>query len=134
MTDNQTPTEDTDLTAAELAEEQSVAIDALTGEVVDADDDDEGEDIPDGISPELFHDPYGEEPLSTSKEEFEALLAEFSEDFQDIREGEIVQARAPSPWTNSRIRPMRAKRSKSSWRASRTTTAWWSSPRRRRTS
>ena len=83
MTDNQTPTEDTDLTAAELAEEQSVAIDALTGEVVDADDDDEGEDIPDGISPELFHDPYGEEPLSTSKEEFEALLAEFSEDFQE---------------------------------------------------
>ncbi len=53
-------------------------------------DDDNG--IPDGISPELFHDPYGEEVTSTSKEDFEALLAEFAEDFQDIREGEIVKA------------------------------------------
>jgi small subunit ribosomal protein S1 len=93
MTDNQTPIEETDLTAAELAEEQSTAIDALTGEVVAAVDDDEGDDMQEGISPELFHDPYGEEPLSTSKEEFEALLDEFSEDFQDIREGEIVQAK-----------------------------------------
>jgi small subunit ribosomal protein S1 len=48
--------------------------------------------LPGGISPELFNDPYGEEPLETSKEEFEALLAEFSGDFQDFREGEIVNA------------------------------------------
>ncbi len=45
------------------------------------------------ISPELFDDPYGEEPLDTSREEFEALLSEFQSDFQDIREGEIVKAR-----------------------------------------
>ncbi|MEJ2203612.1 MAG: 30S ribosomal protein S1, partial [Gemmatimonadota bacterium] len=96
MTENQIPSEETELTAQELAEEQSIAIDALTGEVVAADDDDEGDegdDTPVGISPELLHDPYGEEPLSTSKEDFEALLEEFSEDFQDIREGEIVEAR-----------------------------------------
>ena len=49
-------------------------------------------DLPGGISPELFNDPYGEEPLDTSKEEFEALLQEFSGDFQAFREGEIVNA------------------------------------------
>ena len=90
MTENQTPNETPDLTPEELAEEESIAIDALTGEIVAVADDDSG--IPDGISPELFHDPYGEEVTSTSKEDFEALLAEFAEDFQDIREGEIVKA------------------------------------------
>jgi len=45
------------------------------------------------ISPELLDDPYGEEPLDTSREEFEALLSEFQSDFQDIREGEIVKAK-----------------------------------------
>jgi small subunit ribosomal protein S1 len=49
-------------------------------------------DLPGGISPELFNDPYGEEPLETSREEFEALLSEFSGEFQAFREGEIVNA------------------------------------------
>ena len=51
MTENQTP-EDADLTPEEMADEETTAIDALTGEVVTvtADDDD---DIPEGISPEL---------------------------------------------------------------------------------
>jgi small subunit ribosomal protein S1 len=94
MTENQTPSESPDLTPEELAEEESVAVDALTGEVVAVTDDEpEGNGIPAGISPELFNDPYGEEQLSTSREEFEALLSEFHEDFQDIREGEIVQAK-----------------------------------------
>ena len=50
MTEDQIPSEETELTAQELAEEQSIAIDALTGEVVAADDDDEGDDVPEGIS------------------------------------------------------------------------------------
>ncbi|HSM61138.1 MAG TPA: hypothetical protein VK849_10095, partial [Longimicrobiales bacterium] len=94
MTDNQTPSEP-ELTPEELAEEEGVAIDALTGELVAVMDDEEEDanGISSGISPELMHDPYGEEPLSTSRAEFEALLSEFHEDFQDIREGEIVEAR-----------------------------------------
>ncbi len=77
-----------ELTEEELAEEENIEVDALTGEVRTA-----TMDVPDGISPELLNDPYGEEPLSTSRAEFEALLDEFHEDFQDIREGEIVNAR-----------------------------------------
>ncbi|NNF14468.1 MAG: 30S ribosomal protein S1 [Gemmatimonadetes bacterium] len=49
-------------------------------------------DAPTGVSPELIFDPYGEEVLSTSKEDFEALLEEFSGGFQQFREGEIVNA------------------------------------------
>ena len=49
-------------------------------------------ELEEGLSPELFHDPYGEEPLSTSKAEFEKLLAEYSGDFGAFREGEIVEA------------------------------------------
>ncbi len=86
MTENQIPIEPEQPTAQELAEEEGVIVDALTGEVSTA-------VIPDGLSPELLHDPYGEEPTSTSRADFEALLAEFDEDFQDIREGEIVQAK-----------------------------------------
>src|SRR5690606_16997264 len=82
--------------------EDAVVVDAMTGEVrtltpeeIAADEADEAlamEGVPAGISPELFHDPYGEEPLSTSKAEFEALLSEFSGDFGAFREGEIVEA------------------------------------------
>ena len=85
--------------------EATIAVDAFTGEVVtvaagQGDDDFDPQDPPlpetTGISPELISDPYGEEPLDTSREEFEALLSEFSEDFQDFREGEIVIARVLS--------------------------------------
>ncbi len=115
MTENLTPTPDapetldtaTETTAEpappadidDQDDEEGVAVDALTGEVItDADDDDEGDDdegpiLPEGISPELYHDPYGEEVLSTSREDFEALLSDFSADFQSIREGEIVNAK-----------------------------------------
>ncbi len=83
------------------AEEANVGIDALTGEVIELgdDDDDDDDDAPvnlstnPNISPELISDPYGEEPLSTSREDFEALLADFESDFQNIREGEIVIAK-----------------------------------------
>jgi small subunit ribosomal protein S1 len=91
MTENTTP-QDADLTTEDLADEESVAIDALTGEVTTVASESETEH-PEGISPEIFHDPYGEEPLDTSRAEFEALLSQFHEDFQDIREGEIVQAK-----------------------------------------
>jgi small subunit ribosomal protein S1 len=85
MTEENTPIEADEFTPEELAEEESVMVDALTGQEVSA--------IPEGMSPELFHDPYGEEPLSTSRSEFEAMLAEFNADFQDVREGEIVNAK-----------------------------------------
>jgi len=109
MTDSQNPTpEETD-----LAEGEEVIIDALTGEVttlsaeeVAAEEAAEQAaaaaaavaqlDVPKGISPELIYDPFGEEPLSTSKAEFESLLSQFSSDFQDFREGEIVKARVLS--------------------------------------
>ena len=76
-------------TPEELAEEENVMVDALTGEVIEGGAD----DVPEGISPELIHDPYGEEELDISRGAFEALLNEHQADFQDIREGEIVKAR-----------------------------------------
>ncbi len=94
---------DEGFSAEELAEEESVIIDAMTGEVREGGA--EAEEEPGGVavaidaepprvgtSPELHMDPYGEEQLDISREEFEALLGEHSEDFQDIREGEIVNA------------------------------------------
>jgi small subunit ribosomal protein S1 len=82
-------------TAEELAEEENIMVDALTGEVIEGaldDDEDEDETMPSGISPELIHDPYGEEELDISRGAFEALLQEHQADFQNIREGEIVRA------------------------------------------
>ena len=49
-----------------------MVVDALTGEVYEASAEDYG-----GLSPELFMDPYGEEPLDISREEFERLLGDF---------------------------------------------------------
>ncbi|MDH5760176.1 MAG: 30S ribosomal protein S1 [Gemmatimonadota bacterium] len=72
----------------EEIDEESISVDAFTGEVIVG-----NFEVPEGMSPELFHDPYGEEILSTSRAEFESLLAEFSQDFQGIREGEIVVAK-----------------------------------------
>jgi small subunit ribosomal protein S1 len=56
-----------------------------------------------GISPELSMDPYGEDDLDISRNDFEALLAEFGGDVQDVREGEIVQARILKITENSVI-------------------------------
>jgi small subunit ribosomal protein S1 len=114
MTENENPTAESEITDAgtdvtsedELAEGEEVIVDALTGEVTtisaeEAAAEEAAErmaaatalmDIPEGISPELFFDPYGEEILSTSKEDFEALLEEHSGSFQAFREGEIVKA------------------------------------------
>ncbi len=47
----------------------------------------------DDISPELFHDPYGEEVLDVSRTDFEAMLAEHQTASGEIREGEIVRAK-----------------------------------------
>jgi small subunit ribosomal protein S1 len=46
-----------------------------------------------GISPELSMDPYGDEDLDISRDDFAALLEDFEDDLQDVREGEIVKAR-----------------------------------------
>ncbi|HEX9887449.1 MAG TPA: S1 RNA-binding domain-containing protein, partial [Longimicrobiales bacterium] len=77
-------------------DETSVAVDALTGEVIEVGDDDDDDDDEDvalpRVSPELLRDPYGEEELDVSRDAFEALLGEFESDFQAIREGEIVRA------------------------------------------
>lgn len=49
--------------------------------------------LPPEVSPELLHDPYGEEPLDVSYGDFEAMLAEHQTARGDIKEGEIVRAR-----------------------------------------
>jgi len=115
MTDTQNPEAASEVTDApadadendnDLTEGEEVVVDALTGEVTtltaeEAAAEEAAEraaaavavaDLPGGISPELFNDPYGEEVLSTSKQEFEALLEQFSGGFQAFREGEIVNA------------------------------------------
>ncbi len=73
----------TTITAEEAAAEEAAAYAATATAVMD---------IPEGMSPELFFDPYGEEILSTSKAEFESLLEQFSGGFQAFKEGEIVNA------------------------------------------
>jgi len=107
MTENQSAPPEGELEPQDLptddepGEGEEVVIDALTGEVrtltaaeIAAEEEAERAEAAAaaGISPELFHDPYGEEPLDTSRAEFEALLSEFSGEFQSFREGEIVNA------------------------------------------
>jgi small subunit ribosomal protein S1 len=112
MTDkeNPAPEAESEITDAnvsddDLAEGEEVIVDALTGEVTTISAEEAAADeaaekaaavarmnLPEGISPELFFDPYGEEVLSTSKADFEAMLEQFSGGFQAFREGEIVNA------------------------------------------
>jgi small subunit ribosomal protein S1 len=117
MTDTENPTPEAESEATDaladqnndtddLPEGEEVVVDALTGEVTTLSAEELAAeemaeraatatalmDIPEGMSPELFYDPYGEEVLSTSKEEFEGLLEQFSGSFQAFREGEIVNA------------------------------------------
>ncbi|MEX1256103.1 MAG: 30S ribosomal protein S1 [Gemmatimonadota bacterium] len=61
------------------------------------------EEIPDGISPELYRDPYGEEEMDLSRDDFEAMLEEFGGEMQDMREGEIVTAKILSVTENAVI-------------------------------
>ena len=97
MTDTDQPPRSTSAEAD--PDELGVAVDALTGEVLTGvTDNDSGAAVATnahstGTSPELHTDPYGEEQLDMSREEFEKLLGEYAEDLQDIREGEIVQAK-----------------------------------------
>ncbi len=51
-----------------------------------------GPALTDEISPELFNDPFGEEVLDVSNEDFEAMLAAHRSAGGDVREGQIVQA------------------------------------------
>jgi small subunit ribosomal protein S1 len=85
---------DLNLTPPVDEDDEAVVVDALTGEVTTLTAEERAAEEAEaaGISPELIHDPYGEEKLDTSTAEFEALLAQFSGDFQDFREGEIVKA------------------------------------------
>lgn len=65
-----------------------------TGGAGDAPEPGPGRSIaPNEISPELLHDPYGEEQLDVSRDDFEAMLASHQTARGDIKEGEIVQAR-----------------------------------------
>ncbi len=91
--DEPVPVEE-EFTPEELAEEAAVMVDAATGEVSHETPQEKAARL--GISVELVMDPYGEEPLDVSRSEFEQLLGEFGEDLQDIREGEIVNARVLS--------------------------------------
>ena len=45
------------------------------------------------ISPEMLHDPFGEEVLDVSRDDFESMLSEHQIAAGDIREGQIVRAR-----------------------------------------
>ena len=104
MTDskNEDPTpeleNEQDHSPEELAEEEGIMVDALTGEVIegasaeDEEEEDGGVAVATGISPELLYDPYGEEELDIPRGDFEALLEEHQADFAGIREGEIVEA------------------------------------------
>jgi small subunit ribosomal protein S1 len=86
-------------------DDENVAVDALTGEVIHGavDDDDDDGDIswevslsPPRVGAFDFHtDAYGQEQLDVSRGDFEALLNKFEVDFKvgNIREGEIVSAR-----------------------------------------
>ncbi len=56
-----------------------------------------------GISPELSMDPYGDEDLDMSRGDFASMLAEFDDDLQDVKEGDIVQARILKLTENSVI-------------------------------
>lgn len=49
--------------------------------------------LPDNISPELLHDPFGQEVMDVSRADFEALLDAHQTARGDIREGQIVKAR-----------------------------------------
>ena len=80
---------DEEPTAEELEEEANVSVDAFTGEVIEGSFDDDDDT---GIDPLLKYDPYGQEELDISRDEFAALLGEYEEDFAGIREGEIVKA------------------------------------------
>jgi len=46
-----------------------------------------------GVSPELFADPYGDDDLDVSRDDFAKLLGEYEDTLQDVREGEIVKAK-----------------------------------------
>ncbi|TVP74743.1 MAG: S1 RNA-binding domain-containing protein, partial [Gemmatimonadales bacterium] len=48
-------------------------------------------------------DPYGEEDLDMSRDDFETMLSDFGGDLQDVREGDIVQARVLKKTENSVI-------------------------------
>ena len=52
-----------------------------------------GSDPSGDISPELLHDPYGEEVLDFSRDDFEAMLSDHQTARGTIKEGEIVKAR-----------------------------------------
>ena len=56
-----------------------------------------------GMSEELVMDPYGEEELSISSDEFEALLESHEGSHQTFREGEIVTARVLRKTDNAAI-------------------------------
>ena len=44
------------------------------------------------ISPELVHDPFGEDVLDTSSEEFESLLEEHGADFREFKRDQLIEA------------------------------------------
>jgi small subunit ribosomal protein S1 len=94
-------------THEEAFDDENVSVDALTGEVIHGATEDDGEMETGGVATVVLGPPprvgafdfhtnaYGEEQLDVSRDDFEALLAKFEEDFQvgNIREGEIVKAK-----------------------------------------
>ena len=82
---------------------------------------------PVGLSPELSRDPYGEEQMDLSRDDFEAMLDEFGGEMQNAREGEdgTGQSLSAGEWAgrvspiSSRTRAPGARTSGGSWWAAR---------------
>lgn len=73
---------------------EPLAPDVESGRSADAARGSNGGRFPPGeISPELLHDPYGEEVLDITRDDFEAMLAQHQTAGGDFREGEIVKAK-----------------------------------------
>ena len=58
---------------------------------------------PEGISPELLSDPYGEEQMDVSAADFQAMLSEHADAMGEFREGDIVKAKILRVTDNSVI-------------------------------
>ena len=97
------PSEPSNAPSVDNLEDENVSVDALTGEVIEGAAD-EKEGVEAGALAvavgrhglyDIHADPYGEEELDVSRDEFETLLNRFEAEYQvgDIREGEIVTAK-----------------------------------------
>ena len=94
---NQSDDLDSPETQGESAAEEIVSngVPVVTADPIEAEEAKQ-DGSPTGLSPELLRDPYGEEEMDITRDDFEALLEEFGGEMQNAREGEIVKAQVLS--------------------------------------